>query len=415
MTARFSPPLFRFISWAICSTLLLNVAAVSVADHLGPVFPDDTMDSAYAEPLPLPKRNPLLQRPQSRQVVFDALDPVGSVIPQSLIYEEGESVPIQPQVVQQRQAPARTSPRIDTSTPIFLDDNEMFQGGVISEYPYEMEGYVAGPFPVAFGMGLFDNITLFSESTTFKSGLSSGPGASGALGVGEGLNWSSAVTPQGSVTAQYGVRAVQSDLFAPSARNQVFMTAGVFKRFDFAPVQGGVAVDWLRDRGQWGTVNLRQMRCELSTGHFGDWECGFLGGFNVFRDRPTIPRWLLNADEPVVAVVDVHDYYLLFARKHLGSGGQVELRCGATSRGDFILGALGEAAISDRLAVNGGITMLAPSGGEQSMRHHRESWSVSLGVVLYFRGGAMFRQANPYRLMFDVAGNNSFFTRMIEK
>ena len=77
------------------------------------------------------------------------------------------------------------------------------------------------------------------------------------------------------------------------------------------------------------------------------------------------------------------------------------------------MGALGEAAISDRLAVNGGITMLAPSGGKSDQGNYRESWSMSFGIVLYFRGGAMSRPANLHRPMFDVAGNNSFFTRII--
>ena len=409
MTAPFSTPLFRFVALAIGLAFLTYVSAVFAADYLGPVFPDDSLvDIEYAEPLPLPRRNPLLQRPQSRQVTFDNLDPVGSVIPQSLIYAEGEEIDIQPQVVPQ-QVPARTVSKIDANTPIFMDNSEIIQGGVISEYPYEMEEYAVNPFPIAFGMGLFDNITLFSESMTFKTGLNNG---SGTLGIGEGLNWSAAVTPQGSLTAQYGIRAAQSDFFAPSVRNQVFMTAGIFKRFDFAAFQGGAAVDWLRDHGEWGTVNLRQMRCELSTRYFNDWECGFLGGLNVFRDRPTTPKMLTPTGQ---LAVDAHDYYLLFVRKHLASGGQVELRCGSTSHGDFILGALGEVAISDRLAVNGGLMMLAPSSGEIGTRHYRESWSMSMGVVLYFRGGAMFRQANPYRPMFDVAGNNSFFTRMIGK
>ena len=398
MMTRFAPPFFRSVFSAICLTLLVGTSAVFAADYVGPVFPDDDME--YAEPLPLPRRNPLLQRPQSKQVVFDDLDPVGSVIPSSLLYDEEDGTP-QP-VVRQRQTPNRIAPVIDTDNVIFTDAGEVLQDSIFGEYPYEMGGYVTGPIPVAFGMGLFDNIQLFSEVTTFKTGLSGREG--GYFGMSEGLNWSAAVTPQGSVTAQYGIRAVQGDFTAHRPQSQVFMTAGLFKRFNCLPVQGGVAIDWLEDRSQWRPINMRQMRCELS-GTFNGLEAGFLGGFDVFWDHPRVRRW--NS-------LMVHDYYLLFFRKHLPNGGQVELRCGSTAYGDFIMSALSEVAISDRVAVNGGISVLAPSGGQDIPTNLRESWSLSLGVVLYFRGGATFRQMNSHRPMFDVAGNNSFFTRMFE-
>jgi hypothetical protein len=79
------------------------------------------------------------------------------------------------------------------------------------------------------------------------------------------------------------------------------------------------------------------------------------------------------------------------------------------------MSALAEVPLTDRVAVNGGIAMLSPSGGQTEMGNYRENWSMSLGVVIYFRGGAACRQVNSYRPMFDVAGNNSFFTRMMEK
>jgi hypothetical protein len=302
---------------------------------------------------------------------------------------------------------------------IYLDEGEVIMSGrkrirpmsrvycneIIDEYPVDADTYCAAPVCMTFGMGSLDNLSFFSETTTYKTGLSDG---AGSAGLAEGLNWSAAVTPQGSVTAQFGVRAVQGDLFAKPARSQVFLTAGLFKRFDFAPVQGGVAVDWLEDYSHFGTVKLRQMRTELSTRTYSGLEYGFIGGFDVFRDRATTGRL-----DPFV--VEAKDYYLLFARKHLDNGGQVELRCGATAWGDFVFSTQGEVAINDRLAVNGGITMVAPSEGLSFYGNQRESWSMSCGVVYYFRGGACFRQTNLYRPMFDVGGNNSFFCRLVER
>jgi len=422
MTARLFPPLFRFVFPAICLSFFLNVSLVSAADALGPVFPEDAVaDLQFDEPLPLPKRNPLLQRPKNKQVVFDDLDPTGSVIPQGLLSDEEEFEFQSVSVARQRRMPQT----VETHNAIFTADREIIQERVqpmanfvydetIGEYPIEMGGYITGPICQTFGMGLFDNLTLFAETTTFKTQLNN---ESGSWGIGEGINWSTPITPQGTITAQCGARAVQGDLASRSARSQCFITAGAFKRFDFAALQGGVAVDWLHDHSQFGSVDLRQMRCELSARSFLGLEYGFIGGFDVFRDRPTTPnidRWAINNHLSVLGgTIDVQDYYLLFVRKQLASGGQVEFRCGSTERGDVIIGALGEAAITDRLAVNGGFTLLTPSEGQSVRGNQRENWSMSLGVVLYFRGGAMCQQANMYRPMFDVAGNNSFFTRMI--
>ena len=412
MTTRFSPPSFYALPWAICLTFLLNASAVFAADHLGPVFPRNTVvEVELDEPLPLPRNNALLQRPQTRQVVFDDLDVVGTIVPQHLFHEEDFG--IQPQIIRQRQPSPRMAPVIETDNAIFtnnsfMDTTEIIRSRIISDLPFGMSSTCGvdtfscstSTIPVPYGMGLLDNITLFGETTTLKTGLCNG---GGSFGLAQGINWSAALTPQGAVTGQYGVRTVQAEFNSHPTRHQLFMTAALFKRFDFARLQTGVAVDWLQDRTQYfGTVKLQQMRCEVSTRIFRSLECGFIGGFSVFPNRRDI--W---------EVADVHDYYLFFVRKHLPNGGQLELRGGSSAHGDFIIHTLGEVAISDRLAVNGGLSVLTPSGGTSygPRGAYRERWSMSMGVVLYFRGGAIFRQANSHRPMFNVAGNDSFLTR----
>jgi len=384
----------------------VNVSVVFAADYVGPVFPEDSLvlpEISEPLPLPMPKRHHLLQRPVNKQVGFDDLDPVGSILPHSLL---DEGIDFQRPSVRQSHTPARTTRMSGTENAIFTDYSEEFQDDIIGDYPeysFDVDGCVPGPFLVPFGMGLFDNVSFFSEATSFKTGLNEG---AGSIGFSEGINWSAAVTPQGAATAQYGVRGVQGDMFDLPARTQLFMTAGIFKRLEFASAQGGVAVDWLQDTSrQFKTVNLQQLRCELSLRAISDVECGFMGGFGVFGNLPKRSG----------RTVDVRDHYLLFVRKPLACGGQAEIRGGASERGEVIMGALGEVAINDRLAVNGGLTMLFPTGGQSYTGNLRESWSMSMGVVLYFRGGASCRQTNAYRPMFDVAGNNSFFTKVVRK
>ena len=418
--ARRSP--LPFILSAMCLVPLWFALASYAADPLGPVFPRNataidtvTIDTHLPEPQPLPKRHPLLQRPQGRQVVFDDIDPVGSIMPPGFLYDEDFALPLS-QPGSSSRTPASLAPSVNPdNASIFTEHGEIIYGEIISSHAidftpsfnFDSENYVTGAMPISFGMGLFDNITFFSDVTTFKTGLNNGVGS---FGFSEGMNWSTALTPQGSVTAQYGVRAVQGDFSHINKRNQFFMTLGLFKRFDFARVQGGIAIDWLTDRSQFGPVELRQMRCELSRRFLdGSIELGFHGGFDVFQDQPKIPF------RRGTRAVDVHDYYTLFARKYLSNGGQIEFRCGATAEGDLVVNALGEVAISDRLAVNGGLSVLAPGKDRYSPYGDtfRESWTMSMGIVLYFRGGAVFRQINPHRAMFEVANNNSFFTRIV--
>ena len=400
MTVRFSPPSFPLLICVLCAAFCVNVSVVRAADYVGPVFPEDSLvipEISEPLPLPMPKRSNLLQRPVNKQVVFDDLDPVGSVLPLGVLDDEG--IDFQPPLARQGQKQRQVS---------FTDESETLQGEILGDFSFsdcsfEMDGCVAGPFLVPFGMGLFDNISCFGEATSFKTGLNEG---AGSIGYSEGINWSAAVTPQGAATAQYGVRGVQGDLFDLPARSQLFMTAGIFKRFEFASAQGGVAVDWLQDTSrQFKTVNLQQLRCELSFRAVSDMECGFMGGFGVFGHLPKRGG----------RTVDVRDHYLLFVRKPFACGGQAEIRGGASERGEVIMGVLGEVAINDRLAVNGGITMLYPTGGQSQTGNLQENWCMTMGVVLYFRGGATCRQTNSYRPMFDVAGNNSFFTKVVGK
>ncbi|MDR0520374.1 MAG: hypothetical protein LBH00_00825 [Planctomycetaceae bacterium] len=442
---RFSPVPFRSVVLAGIAVLVLHGHFLCAAGRIGPVLPatvaEDAAESGHFEseendvtPLPPPKRNPLLERPKTvsrnRRAVFDSLDPV-AVVPQSFLdggetlsAADTEPAPPVPAVRARRSGsrPVQTMPPVTVSgtgqeSVLETAGNTVIPAGEFSfdELPADISGYTAGPIVQTFGMGIFDNLTLFSEVTAFKTELNNG---AGSLGAGEGFNWSTPFTPQGTITAQYGIRAVQGDNFSRSARSQCFMTAGLFKRFDFTPLQGGAAFDWLHDHSSFGSVNLQQLRCELSLRTFSNLEYGFIGGFDVFQTRPSTPaisQLAVGRFGSSAGAMDVNDYYLLFIRKQLDSGGQAEFRLGGTDRGDVIVSGQGEAALTDRIAINGGFCLTAPSEGHTADGNLRERWSMSLGVVLYFRGGAVCRSTNLYRPMFDVAGNHSFFSRLIGK
>jgi hypothetical protein len=403
--------------------LLLGLWGVANA-QMGPVFPDMTeeevveMSESLTEPLPLPqphsqpllqpKRNRLIER-TSKQVTFDSVpDPVGSIIPQSLFDDETEKSEVQPPARKMKIAKPRkvieTDAELLPEIPETLPRARYEPSDVSAVDPAEgsvsglYEGYDVGPVIMhSFGTGILDNLTLFGDMNTFKNQVT----GQGNSGFSEGANWAGPITPQCTLSGQFGFRAAHSNIYDKQSHNQYFFTSGLYKRFAAVPLQGGVVVDWLEDETNAESLQLRQMRIELSTRTFTGLEYGFHGGLGIFDVE----------ESKSLGEIEAQDYYLLFARKYLNFGGQVEGRIGATENGDIVVSGLGEYALNDKLSFNGSFTMLAPTAGGSA----RETWQMSFGLILYFRGGATSKITNRHRAMFDVAGNGSFFNRLIRR
>ena len=281
-------------------------------------------------------------------------------------------------------------------------------------------GYTTCPIIKPFGTGLMDNLTFFGGVTGFRSELDLPE--KGNFGLMEGINWAGSATPQQTVSAQFGFRAVQSNLYGSvlrenndfkSIRSQYFLTAGLFKRDLGNPIQVGAAYDWCFDE-YYGKITLQQIRVEAALRTFSNLEYGFQGAFGMTKERSNWISWRAGDFPPF----DGESYYraqncfLFFGRKHFCNGGLVELRLGATEDGDIIAGGLGEFPINDRLSINGGFSLLCPKEGNSVGGRRREAWEVSVGMIFYFRGGACSKPCNPCRPMFDVAGNGSFVGRL---
>ncbi len=346
----------------------------------------------------------------------------GSVIPQYFLNEESTPASAEPEKLPTKKPTPPPKPMADPSTQgggvseIPLGDCNEFYGGVYGECsPMVMNNcFTTCPIVQPFGCGLLDNLTFFGGMTAFRTEID-GP-QKGNFGITEGLNWAGPATPQNTISAQVGFRAVQSNLFGNTeysdgsftkkCREQYFVTAGFFKRDLCYPVQGGVVFDWFHDAA-YGKIESEQIRAELSLRTFSNLEYGFQGGFGVSKKD-----WNVNRDgEPAVLRYRPENYYLGFGRKHFENGGLAEIRAGATENGDFVMGGSGEFPINDRVSLNGSFSVLCPKEGNKIGGYGRECWEVSVGMVFYFRGGACSKPCNPCRPMFDVAGNGSFFNR----
>ncbi|MDR1923621.1 MAG: hypothetical protein LBQ66_04530 [Planctomycetaceae bacterium] len=287
-----------------------------------------------------------------------------------------------------------------------------------------VEGYCMPMITKPFGTGLLDNLVIFGGVTGFKAGELDGQFGDN-FGFSEGFNWSGPIAVQNCVFgAQLGFRATHSningnfakeiDFAEKSHRTEYFITAGLFKRSIGCPLQAGVVFDHFQDN-LFGKISLTQFRAELSVRTFTNLEYGFIGGFGLEGDgseiidrRENYLRGTVNSG--YTYEVDLQQYYMLFVRKHFPVGGQAEFRIGATEYGNVFMGANGDFPISDRIAINGGFSTIFPGGNNKAWQ--KESWELSLGLVIYFRGGAMSKSCNENRPMFDVAQNGSLVSRI---
>jgi hypothetical protein len=278
-----------------------------------------------------------------------------------------------------------------------------------------------------FGSGILDNLTIFGATTGFKAGQLDGNFGDN-FGFTEGLNWSAPVSVQYcTLSAQLGFRAVHSNLkgnFAheiglteKNRRTQYFVTAGLFKRSLSSPIQAGVAFDHFEDNF-YGKINLTQIRLEFSFRTFSNLEYGFFGGFGLESDsstsidiRENYLRYGTLANNYRYKI-QAQKYYTLFVRKYFAIGNLAEFRIGATEHGNVLIGANGEFPINDRVSLNGSFAAMIPNG-KNGWNH--ETWDLSAGIIIYFRGGAMTKSCNENRPMFDVAQNGSFLTRISRK
>jgi hypothetical protein len=275
-----------------------------------------------------------------------------------------------------------------------------------------------------FGSGILDNLTIFGAATGFKAGQLDRTFGDN-FGFTEGLNWSAPVSVQYcTLSTQLGFRAVHSNINGNFAnqigiaeknhRTQYFITAGLFKRTLTSPFQAGIAFDHFEDN-MYGKITLTQLRVELSIRTFSNLEYGFIGGFGLESDSNSRINYRENLLNNTLAnnyryKIKSQKYYTLFARKYFGVGNLAEFRIGASEYGNVFMSASGEFPISDRVAVNGSMSTMIPGG---SGGWNRENWDLSVGIVIYFRGGAMTKTCNENRPMFDVAQNGSFLTRII--
>lgn len=211
-----------------------------------------------------------------------------------------------------------------------------------------------------------------------------------------------------------GVRGTQSnfngsvewwDGYRSIGREQVFFTAGLFRRAMCPGLQWDVAFDYLHDTRA-VDMDVKQVRAELSYACPNTWEAGFWGTFGGDTRLTTF------GSNPSSYTLQSLNIYALFYRHYFCGGGEFRFWAGMTEKSDAICGTDVRVPLAESLALEHNILFLSPSRASAAFpatrAQERETWSIMVNMVWYPGQSSHHIEENSYRPMLDTASNNSF-------
>jgi len=310
-------------------------------------------------------------------------------------------------------------------------------------YPWWAPGAYWG-YPLFYG--LFRDLSLFGGAHAFKGPLDSGINAN--FGLHEGVNYSGPLGDPWGGGFQIGFQAVHSNfrgyarriydgslagapvseppldvppngawaqhsfIVTNGDRDQLFFTAGLFRRAPMGGLQWGVVFDLMHD-AYYYTADLKQIRAELSLVWPGWREIGFWGAFGVGNERVTDQFTYRRQDTQQEATYQLDftleptDQFNFFYRQYFSNGGEGRLWIGFTGNTDLLFGGDLWIPLSEHFALENSFNILFPKEtGEATHREH--AWSVMIQLVWYPGRSARASQCNIFRPLFGVADNTSF-------
>jgi hypothetical protein len=257
-------------------------------------------------------------------------------------------------------------------------------------------------------LALLRNATLFAGVQGFKGPMDLG--VNGNFGFHEGVNFGGPLGDPWDLGFQLGFEAVQSNFFGSptvandgNGRDQLFFTAGIFRRAVCSGLQGGVVFDYMRDN-YFSQADLKQVRSETSL-VFDNWhEIGYWGAYGVSKDRLDLGGESLEFLQP-------NDIFALFYRRHFTGGGQGRIWGGLTGMGEGVVGADATIPLGTSWALENNVIFVIPDAGPATGAQEQESWSVSIQLVWYPGRSSRCVFQNPHHPLFGVADNSSFLVR----
>ena len=272
------------------------------------------------------------------------------------------------------------------------------------------------------GLGtVFRNAEFYSGFTSFRSALFTSPltndrtladdcshGYYGGVNVGIPLCRLSC----GLLSGQFGVRTVNTNFngnaFSQDSRNQLFFTAGFYRRVDYG-FQFGVVADVLRE--EWyANSDLVQIRGDL--GYV--WPAGSTFGFRFATNvQDDVVNGTFNGVNFTGQGIATDDNYRFYLRHDAKQGGFGEVFAGWSETNQGIIGMDFDMPITDRVAFEAGFTYYLndegiPAGSGLQGGNQLQAYNVYVGMALRPRGRKWYRSYD--RPLFDVADNGSMLT-----
>jgi len=266
---------------------------------------------------------------------------------------------------------------------------------------------VGGPGYCGVCAGLFRDLSLHMGIHGFK-----GPadfGRNGNFGLHEGFNFAGPFGGPWGFGYQFGLNVVHSNFSGDQAvfvrgsgRDQLFFTAGLFRRNPQGGWQWGAAFDLLHD-SYYETTNLTQVRSETSYVFCGGVrEIGYFGMYGTADDRIERVNNLQIEFEPT-------DLFAFFYRRHFSGGGNGRLWAGFSGAGDGLLGGDFHVPLgTGRWSLVNRFNYLVPKQGTNQDGFSEESWGVSIQLVWYPGQPARCAERSRFRALFDVGDNTLF-------
>jgi hypothetical protein len=208
------------------------------------------------------------------------------------------------------------------------------------------------------------------------------------------------------LSGQVGVRTVQSDFdgneFSTETRDQLFVTAGVYRRVDYG-LQAGVVADILQE--EWiAETNVSQLRADIAWVY----PAGTAIGFRFARPNETDTTngtvGGANFQNLFTETIENYRFYWRYDNK---SDGFADIFAGWTNDEHAILGVDVDRAIGQFFAVQTGFTYYLPD--DAPLPSQNDAWNVYMGFAYRPWGRAIYR--NYDRPLFPVADNGSLVLR----
>lgn len=265
--------------------------------------------------------------------------------------------------------------------------------------------------PPLIGLPQLGSVELLAGVHGFTGPLNRG---SGSFGFHQGAQVGMPVF--GCASAEFGVLTTQNNFegspLTSESRNQLFLTAGGFRRVDWG-LQGGLAFDYLHDEWDY-SVDLAQLRGELSyvlpCGHdIGAW---FTVGVNDAHSDLNMVVPVTGGPVIVDSVhrnFDVQDVFAFFYRRQFVCGGEGRAFGGFTSDGAGLFGGDFRFPINSCWAFEADF-MYVTATSESIEGFADESWNVSMQVVWTPWSRSCGKNYN--RPLLGVANNGLFLTKI---